>query len=145
MQKVNDIIKQKRESRGISIQEICSRTGLSANQYEDLESYPHEFFEQISLGKVKKVCHVLEIDVKSLLVESSEQKSFPQRSVPRNLLVTQERERLGLTREQLADQIGYETIAIEQVEAEEDYIDSMSPSAILDIARVLKMNPCLLV
>jgi hypothetical protein len=36
-------------------------------------------------------------------------------------------------------------IAIEQVEAEEGYLDSMSPSAILAFARALKINPSLLI
>jgi transcriptional regulator with XRE-family HTH domain len=143
MLSVNEILKQKREALGIDEVKISHLTGLSVYEYGDLEAYPNEFFDQISLGEAKRVCQVLQIDIKSLLPGCVESDNPQPRVIHRNVLVTQERERIGLTREQLANQIGYETVAIDQVEAEEGYLDSMSPSAILDIARVLKINPCL--
>jgi transcriptional regulator with XRE-family HTH domain len=139
---INEYLRSRRNELGLSDIEVSAKSGLSIYEYGDLEAHSHEFYEQISMAQAKKICEVLKVNIRDFVPECTSAVS----SVPllsRNLILSQERQRAGLTRKQLAEQIGYEVIAIEEAEASEENLDSMCLASVLDIANALKIDPCI--
>lgn len=144
---VNKILLNRRTELGISEGEICRLTGLSIYEYGDLESYPNEFLELISFNQAKLICNVLQLDMINLIENCNNRAkdSLIEPALAVNLLLKKAREEHGFTIADIADAIGYEATTIESIEREKDYIQTMCISAILDLAKVLKIDSCMLI
>ena len=141
---INKVIKERRLKLGLSEETVANIAGLSIYEYGDVEAYPKEFYDQISLGQASMVCDALALDIIALLPECGAREDL-NRQVNRRELVIEARKRTGLSRDDLAQQIGYETVAVARLEEENGYMDTMCISAILAIAGALEVDPCLLI
>lgn len=143
MQKlVNEFLKSARTSLGLSGREVCERTGLSIYQYSDLELRSDEFFDTISVADARKVCQALEVDLKCLIPRGEHRIANTAGSHSGSEVVTKTREGLGLSIEQVADRIGFETATVALVEEDEKNIEALNLSTVLSLAEVLEIDPC---
>ena len=65
---IRDVVRKKRESLGLTQQELASRAGFTANYIERLESDPHD----VSLDNLRRLAKSLEITSWDLLKEAEE-------------------------------------------------------------------------
>ena len=145
MKNTHEILKIARVYLGLSEKEVCQMTGLSISEYGDLELYPDEFFDTISIAQARKICEILKLDLISLIPRDSSLNFINTSAQSKADLVSKSRGILGLSASQLADKIGYETTTIEEVETDEKNIEALNISAILEIAKVLRIEPAKLI
>lgn len=62
----------------------------------------------------------------------------------RNELVLNRREELGISQAQLADVLGFDVDAIEQIEREPSYLESWSIELVVNLANALNLSPMVL-
>lgn len=72
----NEIIRERRESLGISHEEMAAAMGLSAVYY-DLEDFDTEVFRCVSLAELLRLCDVLRITPKDIFEGSSSPSEIP--------------------------------------------------------------------
>lgn len=146
---VNDIIKSTRLRLGLSRDDVALRAGLSWNEYFDLELHPNEAFDVVHLRNVKQVAKVLHLDVLDLFGIRCAFCGDPKLAVPgphlsRSELVRDRRAAIGMSQENIADRIGFETIAVAQMESDPDFLESWAVGLIQELAGVLALPPQLL-
>jgi transcriptional regulator with XRE-family HTH domain len=144
-------IKERRVEKGFSEIECAADAGLSIHEYDDVESYEDEFIRVLSLGKARRIATKLELSLEELLGDylgHSDRKSAVADSVPagpRHSLVRRARLANGLSVSELADKIGYEDVAIDNLENSSDYFEVLCIDVLLDIAEVLGLDPACLI
>ena len=119
--KPSELIRARREELGLKPADVAARASLGNSAYRDIESYENEAFTTTQLGALRSICEALGLDLLSMFgIEcqfcagsGSDADLF---RLPRNELISHRRIALGLTREQLGDRIGFEPIAIEEME-----------------------------
>ena len=150
MKPVNDTIKAARVRLGLSEDEVSRRSGVSWNEYFDLELHPTEAFEVMRLGKLKKVLKVLGLDVlESLGIPCSycghAATGANEHVLAPNELIRQRRADLGLSEAELGGRIGFEAVAIHDMERESGYLEERWPAELVaELASILTVPPQLL-
>ncbi len=149
MKPANETIKEARQRLALSMNHVSERSGLSWNEYFDIELHRREAFQVAHLGKMKKLCDVLALglfDLFGIACEFCERTELAVRAGPahRNELVRSRREELGLSQDELGDRIGFETIAIKNMESDPAFFDSWSVELVLELAGILGVPPQLL-
>ena len=144
---VGDAIRRARTRLQLSEAECALAAGLTPMSYDDVETYSDEFFDNISLGSARRICHRLGLNLVDLTAQyfNSETKfDLPVGDGEfyfRHDLISEARTRKGMSPVDLGDAIGFEAIAIEQIERTPDFIESMPIHAIVDIALALDLDP----
>lgn len=128
---INEKIKLRRKKNGLTDLEVAAQVGLTIHEYCDVEWHPDEIFTVTELREVKKLCEVLQLEFLDLFdmvcAFCDESKPFPQEYLlPRNELLRTTRTRIGLSAEELGDRIGFEEVAIIQMERDPDYLETWS-------------------
>ena len=59
--------------------------------------------------------------------------------LPRNLLIEKKRKILKLTQDELGDRIGFETIAIKDMEIRPDFLESWSYELVAELSTILEI------
>jgi transcriptional regulator with XRE-family HTH domain len=139
----NKLIKSRREALGLTDVQVAEATGLSIHEYGDIEQHADEIFTVTELRQVRKLAARVGIDLFQLFDLScafcEQSQSFQQEySLPRNELIRRQRTALGLTQDQLGDQIGFDVVAIQDMETSEDFLEGWSFELIRDLAKILK-------
>lgn len=149
---INERIQERREALGLSDVEVAQRAGLSIHEYCDVEGYPDEFTDVLSVDEAKRLAAVLGLDLLEL-VGLSCSRCEGESLDPDWLLLSParllrlRREELGLTREQVAAQAGWDDRGA-GLELLED-IDASFPGetnidTVLALSRVLEVPADLL-
>lgn len=125
---VNEKIKSRREQLGLSDVEVARASALTIDSYYDIELYPDELHEVVSLGAAKRLTSRLQLNLLDLL-------NIPcafcklgavfdaEYSVPRNEIIRRQREKHGWSLDQLGDRVNYHGIEIKELESDPNYIE----------------------
>ncbi len=140
MTAANAIIHAKRTALGLTDSEVAIRAGLSPSEYFDVELHEDEAFKVVHLGSMRKLCHVLHLDLLDLF---GIQCAFcdtgpvadPVRS--RNEFVRGRRMELRMSEEELADRIGFDAASVRDMEQKPGYLDDWSVELVLTLAHAL--------
>jgi transcriptional regulator with XRE-family HTH domain len=142
--KPNELIRARREELGLKVADVASKAALGGAAYRDIESYEDEAFTTVPLGTLRSITEVLGLDLLSMFgIEchlcSTADADVELFRLPRNELTSKRRTALGLTREQLGNRIGFETVAIEEMEQDPDFLERWSVELIQQLAIALKI------
>lgn len=137
--KPNEIIRDRRQSLGITLNDVAQQAGLTIAAYRDIESYEDEAYTQAPLRSLRAICQALKIDLLALFnLDSSA--SVPHSGLClRSKLIAEHRERLGLSQSELGDLIGFESYVVAQFENDPDYLEGWPLELIVDLSARLKM------
>ncbi len=133
---INQTIKNNRIRKGLSEEELAQKIGLTLMEYHDIEAYPDEIKTVTHLKEVRLLCKALDINLLDLL-GVGEKFRDEKDSIPRNQLIQRSRENLNLSREELADKIGFEKITVQEIENDESFLEQWSIELISNLAREL--------
>ena len=146
---INDIIEKRRLELGYRDTEIAELIGLNICWYCDIEWHEDELKTTVYLGIVKKLFKVLKldffemVDMKCAFCELHE--PFEQDYLlPRNELIRKNRERLGMTRDELGVKVNFYEVAIENMERKRNFLEEWSIDDILILADALALPPQIL-
>jgi len=139
----NKLIKSRREALGLTDVQVAEATGLSIHEYGDIERHADEIFTVTELRQVRKLATNVGIELFQLFDLNcafceQQQSSQQEYSLPRNELIRRQRTALGLTQDLLGDEIGFEVVAIQDMETREDFLEDWSFELIRNLAKILK-------
>lgn len=124
-------LKRRREQLGMSEKDVAARVGLSVDAYGDLEAYPDEALNAVSLGTLRAVATVLGFDVRDLLgVESLPSKVGTEMDGGRHERIKRARLERGLSPAELGEKANLTDQAIQRLEEEPDAADDLSVAAL---------------
>jgi DNA-binding XRE family transcriptional regulator len=141
---VNQTIREARTRLRLRDTDVAARAGLSIHEYCDVESYEDEAFRVVHLGKMRRLCDVLGLDILDLFAigcascGKREQVATGHQG-PRDEMIRARRANLGLTQDQLGDLIGFETVAIADMETDPDFLETWSVELIVELAGHLEL------
>jgi DNA-binding XRE family transcriptional regulator len=146
---INEKIKAHRQELGLKDTDVAQQAGMTIDSYWDIEHHTDEIFTVPSLAEVRMLCTILGLNCLELFAlpcaycEGGRIGANDQ--LPRNELIRKRREELGLTTDELADQIGYYGMSIEAIESGDlAHLDSWVIDEVLHLATVLNLPPQLL-
>jgi transcriptional regulator with XRE-family HTH domain len=148
--KVNERIRRRREELGFNLSEVARFARIGVDAYRDVERYENEAFAVATLGTMRAICGALTLDMLSLFniicpPQQGDEVGQRDLELSRNVIISAQRNALGLTREELGNRIGFETIAIDQMENEPDFLEQWSIELIENLASELRLPICALV
>jgi DNA-binding XRE family transcriptional regulator len=141
---VNQTIREARTRLRLRDTDVAACAGLSIHEYCDVESYEDEAFRVVHLGKMRRLCDVLGLDILDLFAigcascGKREQVAAGHQG-PRDEMIRARRANLGLTQDQLGDLIGFETVAIVDMEKDPDFLETWSVELIVELAGHLEL------
>lgn len=133
---INKKIKQGRLNCGLSDVALARRLGISIYEYGDIESYDDELASVVDLHVVRQLCQILDIDPFDLLGISKDNAYADQK---RNELIISQMKNLGISNEELADTIGFEVVAIEEMRTDPDFLETWTVDLIKELAGALQL------
>jgi DNA-binding XRE family transcriptional regulator len=141
---VHERIKRRRTELGIPEQEAAREVGITVDSYCDIEMHADEIRTVTHLGEVKRLCNLLGLAVPELFdlrcpfcdegIGYSE--DF---LLPRNELVRRRRESMGLSVYELADLLGFHEVAVQEMERNEDFLESWSIDLIHNLSKEISV------
>jgi transcriptional regulator with XRE-family HTH domain len=137
---ITNKLKTRRQELGLKEADIARLTGLSWNEYFDIELHPDEIFTVTKLYQVKKICEVLNLDFFELFemkcIFCEDGKKYDNiYSIPVNELIKKRREEMGISREELGDRIGFYEVEIENLENNPDHLKTWTLDYIKDLSK----------
>lgn len=139
----HQLIKARREALGLSDVQVSERTGLSVYEYGDIEQYADEVYSVTDLRQARVLCQVLGIDLFELFDLKCEFCGQAQLSanysLPRNEVIRKQRLALGISEEQLGDDIGFEARTVQYLEEDKDHLEGWSFELIEELAKLLML------
>ncbi|GJL67547.1 MAG: hypothetical protein NPIRA06_01820 [Nitrospirales bacterium] len=133
---INKKIKQGRLDCGLSDVELARRLGISIYEYGDIEFHDDELTSVVDLHVVRQLCQMLNIDPFDLLEISKDNAYADQK---RNELIISQMKNLGISNEELADTIGFEVVAIEEMRDDPDFLEKWTFDLIKELAGALQL------
>ena len=105
---LHHLIMQRREQLGIGKEEFASRIGLSESMYRDVEFYDDEFTMVLPLKNARSLAVIRGFELETLVGADSGGGQQKASGKPRHLVLAEARNRLGVSTEKMADDIGFE-------------------------------------
>lgn len=140
---LNERIAQRREELRLPPSDVAARSGLSMDQYRDLEQHRDEAFEFLDLRQVKQVCDALGLsladEIKSLLEGDRRILGTSRSAVQRNRLIEERRNALHLSREELGERLGLHKDTVKHMEQDPEFLETWPISYSRDLAAVLSL------
>lgn len=138
------MITARRVALGADEVEVAKDSGLSIYEYGDIEQYRDEIFEVTHLRQAKCLCDRLGLDIFEIFdmdcAFCADSAAYhDDYLLPRNELVQKRCAALGFSQEELGDLIGFETIAIVNMEKNPDFFEEWSFELVHNTALVLKV------
>jgi len=129
-------IRDRRMKLGLQAAAAAERSGLSIYEYGDIEQHADEFETAISTGTARRVCHVLGLELRSLL-------GLPHVTSEHNNIsdvIRRARERKKLSQLQLADQIGFNEETVRSLESTAAFVDTLPLKVLYDLEDALGLE-----
>lgn len=145
--KTHETIQTRRLELGLSESEVASQTGISIHEYGDIEQYAEEFTSVLPLSAARRLCEVLGLDMLRLIgLDSGSTPNAPvsqpiSQLVPRNEQVSQGRNALGISRDQLAERLGFEEEILEKIESDPQFLETLPIELAIALAKELVLPP----
>lgn len=139
---INQQIRERRLLLGLTDCDVANESNISIAEYNDIEAYPDELYTVVHLQVVKRICDVLSINLMDLLGLGCRfcedgQPFIEIYLLSRNLLISKQRTKLGLSLDDVGNQIGFESRAIERMENESDFLDKWCLENIDNLSKAL--------
>lgn len=140
--KINEKIEKRREELGLSDVYIHSKTGITVDEYYDIEAYPNEIFTVTPLYDVKALMQVLSLDFFDLFETQcafcKERKPYLEEYLmPRNELIKKKRMAKGMSKGELGNRVGFFEIAITNMEKDKNFLEEWVLEKITKLANEL--------
>jgi transcriptional regulator with XRE-family HTH domain len=134
----------RRKQLGLTDIEVAMKAGISIASYGDIESYDDEIKDNVDLIVLKKLSSVLHVPIFDFLDLKCEYCSTSQGSVKlyqgnRSEIIKSARSALGKTQDQLADEIGFEVIAVQEMESDQYFLETWTADLIKILASAIKV------
>lgn len=144
MRRAHELITARRLALGISEVELAADCGIGIYAYGDIEQYRDELYEVAYIQDAKCLCDRLSLDIFDIFDMDCAfcADGAPYHDdylLPRNELVRKKRLALGLSQDEVGDEIGFETIAVVNMENDLDFFEKWSFELVHNIALVLKV------
>jgi transcriptional regulator with XRE-family HTH domain len=141
----NEVFRNARTKLGLTQAEVARRSGLSVNEYSDVEHHGDEALRVVHLRSLRSLSEVLQLDlVKVFGIECAfcgkKEASRVGAARPRNEVIREARAGLALSQADLADRIGFEPRIVERMEANPDFLEGWSLELVVSLAGVLKVQ-----
>jgi transcriptional regulator with XRE-family HTH domain len=133
---VMQAIRDQRIRLGLRDITVAQRAGLSIHEYCDLEQHEDEFATAVSLAKLRQVCHVLALKLRTLLGLEAVTVAEGEFSE----MVRAARTARGLSHVELGDQIGFEEQTIASIESIPDFLETLPLVVVFDLERALGLE-----
>ena len=142
--KANELIKAGRNRLGMSETEAAEKIGLTIYEYGDIEQHEDEIFTVAHLSQVKRLCNILGIGIFELLnmecAFCANDETFTEEyNLSRHDLIQRRRVDLGLTQDDLGNQIGFETVAIKDMETNPGFLENWSFELVRNLGSILNI------
>ena len=141
---INRQIRLRRDELELSDVEVAARSGLSIDEYFDVELHEDEATTVVPIGSLRRLCEVLGLRLASLLGLECPQSHVchpandsPSRS--RSELIVTSRKAANLSQLELGDLIGFEAFAIGELEQSEEAVDAWSFALLERLANALRI------
>jgi transcriptional regulator with XRE-family HTH domain len=135
----NERIRAAREVKGISLPEAARLVEMTVSQLRDIEDYADEIMTSVPTGQVRRLCELLDIKIAELLGGISSEPLTQARADSRAAVLRSHREAKGLTVIAVADELGFDSRAVEQGESQSEYLDSLPLEVLAAWARMLEI------
>src|SRR5207237_1390934 len=142
--RAHQLIRQARKRAGLSQDEAAGRVGLSFNNYFDVELYDDEFVTVLAVSQARVLCRQLGLRLAEVLasepLEADLSSQLPPdlAGLPRHALLRKRRESLGMSIEEVAFAIGFEEVAVDYIETDDNYLDTLSITVVAEPS--IKLN-----
>ena len=127
----NERIKKRREELGLEESEVADSAGLNIYWYGDVEGYPHEPFQQVSLRQIKAICRALQMkllplfDIPCAFCEQGSE-FRDEFTLPRNELIRKARKTRGLSPKQFGKCANFTVEGVRLMEEDPDCLEDSS-------------------
>ena len=140
------LIRQRREQLGISVSELARRIGLKEeSMYWDVGFHEDELTGVLPLRNARALAKVLELDLRALLGVDPRNRSGAIAGKPRHLVLTEARDRIGVSVSQMANDIAFEDWFVQLIEGDSQAIEKWPYEVLTIVAAYLKLDPADLV
>ena len=144
-----EIIKQRRLEKGLKEKDVWSSAGMTQSEYQDVEWDESEAFTALPLKWLRRICAYLDLDMLALIdgcLPASTVGEVPEDWIclRRHKLIEAARLRRGWSQDELGDQIGFQTVAIERMERDGAFLESWPVDLITELASLLDVPRTLL-
>lgn len=140
--RINEKVKKRRFELGLTESDISNNVGLSRSEYSDIELHEDELCTVTDICRFKKICEVLGFDLLELLEQKcafcEEGASFVEEfSLSRNELIASRRRKMGISREELGERVGFYEAEIENLEKNPEHLETWPVDFIKDLAAII--------
>lgn len=136
--KTNDLIRAKRQTLGMSDEEVARAAGISVDQYGDVEQYPDEFASSLTLSEARNVCAILGIEIIHLAgLDSVHSKKICNRAH----LIKSKRELKKMSAINFSSKLGFDISTVQIMESDKDFLEAWPLDLVLQVASVLEIDP----
>ena len=142
---LNNLIERHRLERGLTLEDVSVSTGLNLDSYWDVERHSDKIYSNVSLGVVRRILQVLGINLYAI-IESHCGKSGNDYDpvmywgLGRHEIIAARRAELGFSEEEFGDILGFEIVAIREIERSPDGIDNYHMDFLNELAVSLKLD-----
>ena len=138
---VTQKIAKRRMELNLKDTQVARQAGLSIDEYCDIEQHADEIYTVTPLGTVKNLVHVLGFDFMSLFempcAFCGGEIIADEYSLPRNVLIRKRRENKNLSSDQLGDQIGFNAVAVDNMEFDPEFLETWPLDCIQILAQAI--------
>ncbi len=139
--KINEIVSSQRLKLGFSVVDVAESVGVSTHTIDDVEIHEDEFTTVLKLSEAKKLASKLNFDLNRALELGG---NLLASSQPRSQIIKDAMNRLNISPQYLAAELGFDEIAIRALITEADFIESWPIDLILETAKLVGLDPRLL-
>lgn len=144
MKTFNQKIRKRRTELRLSDIVVAEKCGLSIHEYSDVEQHADEIMTAVPLKKVKQICDILSINLLDLLEIQCEyclgKESYDsEHSLPLNRLISVTRTSMGISKDELADRLGFFIDAVDEMEEDENYLENWPIDIITNLSNELNL------
>lgn len=127
-------IRMRRLELGLSDVEVATRSGLSVDEYWDLERNPEEIYMVTCLADIGRVCRILGLRLGDVFQLPQCTQRLEHDSIQRR------REELGWSASELSNRVGISEVTISQAESSPATLQTWVLDPVLALAHVLKLR-----
>ena len=135
---INEIIKSRRIKLSLDEAVISKECGLTIDEYIDIESYPDEIETVTHVREIRCLSRMLNLNIfLELGVNSKFNNNFDLLNINRHILAKEKRIKLGLTKVEFSEKIGFDIDIINKIESDYNFLETWSVELIRELAHQL--------
>ena len=129
-------IRERRKQLGLTDTAVADASGLTIHQYDDIEQHPDELISNVALGKAKRVCSTVGLELRRLL----ELPATRSRKETVSALIRKSRQAQNLTVSEVAKHIGFADEVIHSLEQRDEFAETLPVSVLFELEKALGLE-----